>query len=520
MNKLKNIFYILGLSLMIILPGCSEPDDEITSIDYDRLFTPSDLKLQIANRTNVLLTWSSVKNAESYTIEVFANGDLNFEGTPVMTLDGITANGTVTNPYTITGLDGETSYSIRIKAVGASISDSKWASGTVKTNAEQIFQPIDPEELKATEVTLRWSAGQVGTEIILTPGDIKHTVTATEIAAGAATITGLTGDTKYTAVMKNGTKTRGTIEFTTLLDLGSATAIEEGDNLAAILDAANEGDEFVIISGTFSLGTYQITKSVKISGYKPSDKPIIYGQLTCGSSVNSLELKSLTFRGDEDPTIAKLSQFFNILSGCDLKTLSIDDCDISNYKDQLIYNNTAGKIGSFTITNSLIHNIEGSGGDGIDLRGGTLGSMTVQNTTFYNGFRTFLRMQATAGAISFTNCTFYKISNYDNTNNHGLFRINAGSTFQVKNCLLVETGNATTTVTTAGNFCRQASNMVATTNYSTNVYYNCYQLWVGLYTNPTQCSATELNPQFADAANGDFTVGNVMVTAGDPRWIK
>lgn len=520
MNKLKSLIYILGISLMAILPGCSDPDDEITSIDYDRLFTPSELKMQVANRTNILLTWNPVNNADSYTIEVFDNGDLNFEGTPVKTLEGITTNGTVTSPYTITGLEGETNYSIRVKAVGTSISDSKWASGTVKTNAEQIFSPIDPEELKATEVTLRWPAGQVATEITITPGDIKHTITAAEIAAGAVTITGLTGETKYTAVMKNGSKTRGTIEFTTLIDLGDAIGIHPEDDVVAILNAANEGDAFVIFPGTYSLGTYQITKSIKISGYKPSDKPIIYGQLTCGSSINSIELKSLTFRGDEDPTVAKVSQFFNILSGCDLKTLSIDDCDISNYKDQLIYNNTSGKIGDFIITNSLIHDIEGSGGDGIDFRGGTLGSMKIENTTFYNGFRTFVRMQATAGPISFTNCTFYRISNYDNNNNHGLFRITAGNTFQVNNCLLVETGVETTTVTTAGNFCRQSSNMKATTTYYKNIYHSCYQLWSGLYTNPSDCDASEVNPQFKDAANGDFTVQNVMVTAGDPRWLN
>lgn len=529
MNKLKNIIYVLGLSLAMIFTGCSDPDDEITSIDYDRLFSPTDFKVQVANRTNILAMWNSVKDADSYVIEVFDNGDLNFDGTPVITIQDITSNGTLSNPYTIQGLEGETGYSVRIKAVSASIADSKWSSGTVKTNTEQIFLPIDSEELKATEVILRWTAGETATQIVLTAldkdgnpvgNDIIHTITNEEIAAGAATITGLTGETSYSAVLKNGTKTRGTLTFTTMIDLGDATGVYPEDDLKAILDAAEDGDAFVLFPGTYSLGAYEITKSLKISGYKTNDKPVIYGQLTCGSVVNSLELKSLTFLGDEDPAVM-LGQFFNVLTGCDLKTLSINDCDISNYSNQLIYNNTAGTIGDFTITNSLIHDIEGSGGDGIDFRSGTLGSMKVENTTFYNSFRTFVRMQAKAGAISFTNCTFYKISSYDNSNNHGLFRIADGSTFSVKNCLFVETGNPATTVTTAGNFCRQASNMgVATASYTTNIYYSCYQLWVGLYTNPSQCSASEADPQFKDPSNGDFTVQSLVVTAGDSRWLQ
>jgi len=516
MNKLKNLIYLMGLSFLMILPSCSDQDDEITNIDYDRLFSPTELKLQIANRTSIVVIWNAVKDADSYVIEVF-NGSSNFEGTPILTFKDIVKNGTLTDPFMIQGLDGEADYSVQIKAVGTSIPDSKWASGTIKTNPEQIFLPIDPEELLATEVTLRWPAGQEVTEIILTPGDITHPITADEKAAGAATITELTGKTDYTATLKNGVKTRGTLTFTTKIDLGDATGIYPEDDLKAILDEAEDGDEFVLFPGTYNLGAYEVTKSLKISGYESNDQQIIYGQITCGSAINVLELRSLTFRGDGDAVM--LGQFFNLLSGCDIKNLSIIDCDISNYLNQLIYNNVAGSIGNFIISNSLIHHIEGSGGDGIDFRGGTLASMKVENTTFYEGFRTFVRMQAKAGPISFTNCTFYKISNLDNSNNHGLFRVADGSTFQVSNCLFNETGVSTPTNVASGNWCRQASNMKATASYSNNIYYNCPNLWVGLYTNPSQCSASEADPQFKDPASGDFTVQSIVVNAGDPRWL-
>lgn len=517
MNKLKNLIYLLGLSLLIILPSCSDQDDEITKIDYDRLFSPTEVKMQIANRTNIVMMWNAVKDADSYVIEVYS-GSSNFEGTPILTFKDILKNGTLTNPFIIQGLDGEADYSVQIKAVGTSIPDSKWVGGTVKTNPEQIFLPIDPEELGATEVTLRWPAGQQVTDIVIAPGDITHSITADEKAAGAATITGLTGETSYTATLKNGVKSRGTLVFITLIDLGGAKRVNPEDDLVAILDAAADGDAFVLFPGTYNLGAYEVKKSLKLSGYKSNDKPVIYGQLTCGSAVNSLELKSIKFLGNGDPAVM-LGQFFNLLSGCNLKSFTINDCDISNYTNQLIYNNVAGTIGDFIISNSLIHHIEGSGGDGIDFRGGTLGSMKVENTTFYNGFRTFVRMQAKAGAISFTSCTFYKISNLDNSNNHGLFRIADGSTFQVSNCLFNETGLSAPTNATSGNWCRQASNMKATASYSNNIYYSCPNLWVGLYTSPSQCSASEANPQFKDPTKGDFTVQSIVVNVGDPRWL-
>ncbi len=510
MNKLKNIIYILGLSIMIILPGCSDRDEEITSIDYDRLFSPTELTARIVNKTGVRLTWNENKQAESYNIEVFANGDLNFEGTPILSLSEITEI-----PYIIEGLEGETNYSIRVQCVSASIASSKWTNVAIKTEAEQIFSPIASDDLKATEVTLRWPGGQIATEINITPGNIKHTVTANEIAEGAATITGLTGETKYTAVMRNGSKTRGTIEFTTLIDLGGATAINEGDDLVAILDAASDGDSYVIMSGEFDLGEYTLTKSVSLAGYKSTDKPVIYGRFKCGATVGSLSLKTLILDG-KDQTIDNI---FEVVAGCNINSITVTNCEIRDYKKALIYNNTGSTIlGDILISDCIVTDIKGDGGDGIDIRTGSLKSLTIEKSTFNLSFRSFLRLQISSNVIV-QNCTFYKISTDDNKDNSGLFRSSGGGTLNVSKCLFVETGKDNPTNASVGNWCK-SGNMKATATYSKNFYYRCYNLWVGQYTSPSSCDATEKDPQFKDVANGDFTVQNIDVTAGDPRWLK
>ncbi|MDR2474027.1 MAG: fibronectin type III domain-containing protein, partial [Tannerella sp.] len=493
MNK-QILTAICGISM--VLTGCSDDISPIiTSLDANRLFSPLNLEAQVVNQTSARLRWGDVAGAKTYNIEFYAkNGADSSLAKSVQSVTFLEV------PYTVSGFEGETDFSVRIQAVGDGIEASKWTVTQFKTGTEQILRAVDPDELKATSVILRWTPGEKATEIVISPDNIKHTVTSAEIDAGAATIDNLTGETTYTAKLMNGVKTRGTVTFTTLIDLGGAKAINPGDDLITILDNAAEGDAFVIFPGEYDLGVYDVKKSVKLSGYKSNDKPVIKGQLTCSGTVTSIELKSLKFIGNSDPTNV-LAQLFNAVSGCDVKTLSITDCDISKYSNGLIYNNVSGKFGDIIISSSIIYDIPGSGGDGIDFRSGTLGSMKVENTTFYNCMRTFLRMQAKAGPISFLYCTFYRTANYDNGNNHGMFRITDGDTFTAKNCLFAETGNAASSVTTAGNFCRQTSNMkVNSTSYEKNFYYNCSRLWEGLYTNPTQCDAVEANPEFKDAA--------------------
>jgi hypothetical protein len=498
----------------VFVAGCSDDIDPlVTSLDTSRLFSPTGLEARVVSQTSVVLTWETVNGATSYNIQFYAKN--NNDSTLVKTISGVSF---LEVPYTVPGFEGETDYSVLVQAVGNEIEPSKWIYAAFKTGTEQIFLPVDPDELQATQVTLHWTPGQTATEIVLNPGNIHHALTVSEIAAGAATITGLTGETTYEARLMNGTKTRGKLTFATLIDLGNATAINPGDDLVAILDAAGEGAEFVIFPGTYTLGSYALTKSVKLSGYKSNDKPLIYGQLACGAAV-SIELKSIIFDGKTTETT--YGQFFNATSGCDVSKLTLTDCEIRNYGNNFIYNNASGKFGSIQITDCYIHDIPGTGGDGIDFRGGTLGTLTVEKTTFANGFRTFLRMQAAAN-VAFKYCTFYKISCLDDGNNHGLFRLStAGSEFEVSNCLFVETGKVNPNNATVGNFCRQAANMQAPSpTYAKNFYFNCGNLWVGLYTDPAQCATKEANPGFADPANGNFHVSSLEIkdVAGDPRW--
>jgi len=514
MKKLFKYTTLIGILLLtgFVAISCDDVDD-IVNPDFDRLFSPIDLKGTISNKTGVRVTWTETNGAEAYILEVIKGADESGEkvGSYTITPDEI--------PYTVTGLEGETDYTIRVKATtNQGKDDSKWSVITVTTGSEQIFYSVSDDDLKATEVTLRWPAGETATQIILTPGDITHAVTSADITAGAATISGLSSETKYTAKLMNGSKTRGTIEFTTKIDLGDAIAIYPEDDIIAKLDAAEEGDSFVLFPGEYALGDYALTKSITIAGYLSSDKPVIYGRFTCGATINSFTLKTVIMDGEAEGEAQK-TNVFEVASGCNLNSLSITDSELRNYQRTLIYNNTSGtSLGDILISNCIISGFGNSGGDGIDIRTGAMSSLTVENSTFNGGFRAFLRVQVTSNVV-FKNCTFYKICAIDDSNNSGLFRSSTGGTFEVSKCLFVETGVDSPTNVQSGNWCRNSGNMKATATYSNNVYYSCYNLWVGLYTDPSACNAKELNPQFKDAANSDFTVQNPDVEVGDPRWL-
>lgn len=524
MNKiLKRISYTLGMcAVALSAVSCDDEAEELTSVEYDRLFAPTGLEIRIQDRTNIRASWEclSADDAKSYTIELFANDpNMLCEGTPETYTD-ITEN-----PYVITGLDGETTYSFRIKAVGET-KESNWTTTVFTTEAEQIFQTVADADIAATSVTLRWPAGEEADQITVTPveegstaASVTYPVTAEDVANGYAIIEGLTPETDYEAVLTYGGRTRGTIEFTTSIDTGGMTLVGEGDDLVAALDADN-GEGLFLAGGTYELGDYTLTKAVAIAA-APGSKPTIHGRFLVNSAISSLSLTNLIFDGE--------GELDNVLqmggATANLGTVTFEGCEILNMKKHLIYNGVGATIGDIVINNCIWSNIEGNGGDGFDFReGDSLGSLTVTNSTFSNGVRTFLRCQASlSGNVTFDHCTFYNICSFNNSNNHGLFRITDGEsyTFTVTNCIFYGIGYEGASGN-AGVWARSGGMKVNSTVYNNNYWFNSPNLWNASSEYPSDADvATEADPGFVDAANGDLTITNedmIFYQVGDPRW--
>lgn len=510
---------MLGLG-SLGLTSCKDAAEEITSINYDRVFSPTELKAKIRNSTQIELTWTAMTGAESYNIEVYEGSAAN--GSPVVTATS------ETNSYTVkTGLEGETVYTVGVQCVSSKVQSSKYSYVTVETAKEQLFKAVAEDDIKAKQVTLRWTAGEKATTITLTPGDIVYNVTAADVTAGAATITGLTPETKYKAVLANGTKTRGTVEFTTLIDFGDATPVYAKDNFKELLDAAADGAEFILVEGEHTIGNYTLAKAVKISGFKPSARPTLRGRFVIDGTVSSLTLSNLIIDGNyvaEDGTAGTSDNLFEMKSG-ELQNITVSGCEVKNTVKHVFYNNKKGNIGDVVIDNCFLHDMNPAGdggGDGFDIRGSKLGSLTVTNSTFANGHRSFVRNQASAGyVVKFANCTVYNVGTIDDGNNTGLFRMDNAGTLTVENCLFVKIGTAGAAAANCGVWGR-ADKWKAETHFSNCVYSECPNIWKNACADD-HAWAAELDPKFKDAANLDLTVTNEDVSdkkVGDPRWLK
>lgn len=528
MKIINNISkYLLGLVTIITVSSCSDQMDEITSLILDRNYAPVELTAKVVNKTNVKLTWVK-SNADSYTIEVFQDDSLTFAGTPVKTITNIQASDI---PYTVNSLQGETNYSFRVKAVTKDDAsrDSKWSTAYVETEAENILSAVNEEtDITATTVTLNWPAGQTATSIVATNNDsfasnvITHTITADEIAAGKATISGLTPETNYTLKLYNNTKTRGTIKVKTAIDLGGATLVKAGSDLKTCIDNANDGDVLALMPGTYPINTIDgnmpLNKSIAIKSVRSYDKAIIQGgfQLSNGAA---LSLTQLVLDGNNNTTIKYVADYKTAGKFGDL---TIEGCDVKGYTGGVYYVNIAADITNLKINNSIIHNIS-TASDFMDCRLGAIHNLTFTNNTVYAiSCRDFFRYDNKAS--SFPGVTPY--INVDHNTLDGLGSVNKG-VFYVRftGTSIAFTNNIVSNST--GLFCKFAPTSIP--NFSGNNYYNSpnfveatddkTNVGITVYDN----TGTSYNPSYADYANHDFTVKSEDLKSsktGDPRWIK
>lgn len=511
-NKWK---YIIGC-LLLGAASCSDAPDELTSVDYDRLFSPTSLDCRPINQVDCIVKWNAVVNATSYVVELYEGETLG--ETPVRVDE-------VTEPtLTYEGLLGETHYFVRVKAVGEAITESKWVEDTFETDPEQIFEAVANADLQATQVTLRWPAGEEADVITLTPADVEpYQITPEDIAAGCATITGLTPETEYTAVMTRGDKTRGTVTFTTPMDLGGATRLTPDMDFVAAIEGAEDGKVFALDAGTYVIpaeegaGKLTISSNVTLTAVDADNMPVINGSVALNNGA-SLTASNIIFDGTGTESHA-----FDFVEVGNCDHLSLSGCEIRNYSKGFFYLNLATLVNTITVDNCLIHGVECSGSDMFDSRSGAYNSFTLSNSTVWNSCaaRDFIRMDDASDSfagvtpvITVTNCTLDGCSN--NSSRRLLYVRFAGNS-------ITFTNNMVSNMPDCGRgFSDNSATAVPT--FSNNNYWNTKNLVSDGGDGKAKffdADGTTLDPGYKDAANGDFTLSNedlIDEQVGDPRW--
>jgi hypothetical protein len=510
----KTILALSAFSLVFIV-GCKDDLEEIKTLDVSRLFSPTDIEARIVNQTSVRLTWKKVNKAISYTVEFHEGANPSFSSPPFKTVSGVLFEQL---PLVVPGFAGETTYTVRISAVGPEINNSKWTLATFKTNAEQIFLPVNPEEITATSVILRWPAGEIATHLNLEPGGISKPITPSDVANGSVTVTNLVGETAYTAKLMSNDKVRGTISFTTLIDIGSAILVYPTDNLVSIIEGANPNDAFALMPGNYLInGNLNINTSLTIFGVRPTDRPVIVGTVLRMKNGAGLKMKDLVLDGATAPEGNQLVVYDVAMPYAEL---IIEDCLVRNYVKGVVYANLASLVESVLIKGCIIRDVECNGGDFIDFRSGMTKKFDFINNTVFNSAlnRDLFRMD-NATAYSGSNTAIVKIES--NT----FFNI-ISTTGTTRRVLYIRLPSHQITVrknifaSTLANYSNQSA--TAPVTFNSNNYHNAPNLTATNFTVHDASNFTTYNPGFVNPSAGNFTVTHeelIFNRIGDPRWL-
>lgn len=557
---MKSIKNILGTASMMALAlsatSCTDGNDWDVDGSLSRLFGLNGDKITVETaETSATVTFSAftskaVPSPEYYVFEV--SKDSLYEGVENANIIKFGEDKTLTSsPVVLSGLDGDSKYYMRVKAMSSTSNESKWVyykdGSSFKTKAEQIFNNVEATDLFEDHVNLSWTPGADVTHITYANTNDAENIqtinlTDEEKAAGKYTLGGLNPTSTYTiTIYKNDVK-RGQLQVTTpaampaanfKYSLASDVTVISQDLIDEIAEKAKAaaGNE------TNYSATIGIPAGAKVALYGINDSD---GGKTNVTIPDGMSVTFFGLAGGDAPTInldknfdiagshafikfqnVKLEEngagyFINQSKACTVSEFTLENCEVSNLKTSFfrLQGSDAKSIGKLTLKNSIftklcagygfIHVDAGSGAghvDNVEIDGCTFNSICVTGKVFIFSKKTDMQ------DITIKNSTFY------NCNGNGQYFVDFNtdtfgpSTFTIENCIFGKSADEATNKNIRSKTPATVANSFRTTDF--------FKVIKGV--NDTEFSSTQL---FKDPANGDFTIkaGTLKEKAGDPRW--
>ena len=512
----------------LFVTSCSDPDD-VQDLVLNRVLSPTGISARLSQNLNIIVTWDEMKGATAYEVEGYADTPSYDERTP-----DYRAIKTA-NIDTLKNLVGETTYYIRVRALDGNNEsrNSKWVTIDRTTGAEQNMNKVKSADIQSKAVTLTWDAATVGTNantIIVAPTSanssvqaVTYTLTATDLANGSATITGLQPETTYRATLKFGEKTRGYATFKTNIDFSDAVVVSPTDDWVATIQNAAAGSKIALAPGTYTLtdAKLQVKSNVILGAQNSANLPVLNTciQMFGGASLHLYQIIL-------DGTGTDGSQAIDYKDAGSYGALTIEDCEVRNYGKGFYYINVAAAISAINIKNCLIHDIECSGGDMFDSRKGYFAELNFTNNTVYNSAvsRDVFRMDDASGtlggapAYTVDHNTFYNVGS--GNANYRIFYV------RYKNNTITFTNNVVCGFNNKRGFANTSATD-ANPTLANNYYFNTSNLLSKAEGNTEaiiwfDTNGHELteNP-FTNAATFNFYLNTELLRSyevGDPRW--
>lgn len=557
---MKSIKNILGTASMMALAlsatSCTDSNDWDVDGSLSRLFGLNGDKITVETaETSATVTFSAftskaVPSPEYYVFEV--SKDSLYEGVENANIIKFGEDKTLTSsPVVLSGLDRDSKYYMRVKAMSSTSNESKWVyykdGSSFKTKAEQIFNNVEATDLFEDHVNLSWTPGADVTHITYANTNDAENIqtinlTDEEKAAGKYTLGGLNPTSTYTiTIYKNDVK-RGQLQVTTpaampaanfKYSLASDVTVISQDLIDEIAEKAKAaaGNE------TNYSATIGIPAGAKVALYGINDSD---GGKTNVTIPDGMSVTFFGLAGGDAPTInldknfdiagshafikfqnVKLEEngagyFINQSKACTVSEFTLENCEVSNLKTSFfrLQGSDAKSIGKLTLKNSIftklcagygfIHVDAGSGAghvDNVEIDGCTFNSICVTGKVFIFSKKTDMQ------DITIKNSTFY------NCNGSGQYFVDFNAdtfgpnTFTIENCIFGKSADEATDKNIRSKTPATVANSFRTTDF--------FKVIKGV--NDTEFSSTQL---FKDPANGDFTIkaGTLKEKAGDPRW--
>ena len=539
---MKSIFRKLMSGLLLFsvagLGGCSDDPDGINNeLVLDRALTPLNFTASVLSTGNqVRLTWD-VRTTDTYEVVIYSDEGLT---TVVETRSDLTPADV---PVTF-DLVAENEYYATVQAFSQNerTAPSHVAvAGPIVTYA--IMDPLNPvvTERTSESVTLKWDQDQYVTHLLATPvasadqEPVRYDLSAEQVEAATATIGDLQPSTEYFVAVYYNSASRGGQDVWTRPDMQNMTKIS---TIEQLMQAFVDGGKYQLAYSEtpYTVPSYgegetnpasALAADLTIIGETTLEgaKPAIVGLgIGLNPGVNDIRLEDLSLDGAD-----AASSLMEVKDAIAMNSVTVKNCDLAGYRN-IFYENKAGSaIQTLLFDGLYAANMGNSGGDFIDFRTeSTHGTLTITNSTFYNGARSFLRVDAkeTLSSIVIRNNTFSNFSTVTDGNNKGIFYVRGTAPVMeyANNLFLNETGEN-------ARFIANNGSVKLPTLIQNNYFYNCadtfFEAKISDGVEITQATATQNGGKILtedpceNSLRGKFYLVNdeiASVRVGDPRW--
>ena len=597
MKRISSIFTtaFCALGLMSLAAGCVEQiPPVIEDLELSSVLTPSEAYASVSatDGNTVTFTWTNSNAATEYLLQIYqfsadkeiqpALGEITEEMLSGMVPEEVTVTPAESGTSTSASLEleREFSYYARVRAQNPELSPSKWAVFPYPIDTYSVMDPVEAVNLverTSNSITVSWTLAADDTdgitEIRVSPNpdnsDEAYKVYPVEAGATQCVVDHLKPSTRYTVAVHYKSANRGEVKAWTRPELGSAISVSDTGAFRQALREAADAESPIQISVAYNggvpydMGKMDVVGPVEVYGEQTLDgaSPVVlgyfemavpgttYNYTDCtdpqnpvpgsvedilGATLLKVEALSLDGNGYEYGSLISFGAAFPAES---VVEVSVKNNEITGYQKGLFSIDNASKtvnFGEIRFESNIISDIQGSGGDGFDIRSeNSISSIVFRNNTITDGMRTFFRLDAgTIGSFEFSHNTVNNLC-FGTSNNDGLFKVVATVTdaFFLKDNLFLNNNNSESNTVL---FSSKTTSLP--TDVSGNFFYNnspkfFYAGGSGerahkefLQADAIADGGAMLNADPCyDSGKGIFNVTSQAVLAaeaGDPRWLE